>query len=204
MLSKYINIIQVTTETEIGFHKGSRIIVDKYGQLKSLKSPDSSYYENVDQEFGWYSGHPGQNLWPTDRASGAYIFRPATQNPQYFNNHGSYAQVYQGSIVQEVHQYLQPGWVSQVIRTYAGLDGTDVEFEWLIGPIPISDGIGKEVITAYTCPGLDSKNTFYTDANGRQMMKRVKDYRPTWSLNTTEPVSENYYPVDVESSGSLK
>ena len=83
-----------------------------------------------------------------------------------------------------------------MIRTYAGLDGTDVEFEWLIGPIPISDGIGKEVITAYTCPGLDSKNTFYTDANGRQMMKRVKDFRPTWALNMTEPVSENYYPVN--------
>ena len=41
-----------------------------------------------------------------------------------------------------------------------------------------------------------SQGTFYTDSNGRQMLKRVKDNRPTWTLNKTEPVSENYYPVN--------
>ena len=42
---------------------------------------------------------------------------------------------------------------------------------------------------------ITSKDTFYTDSNGREMIKRVRDYRPTWKLNVTEPVSGNYYPL---------
>lgn len=106
----------------------------------------------------------------------------------------TYAEVIKGPVVHEVHQYSKPGWVNQVIRVYP--TDHDVEFEWLVGPIPISDGIGKEIITTYTSPGLNTENTFYTDSNGRQMMKRVKDVRPTWKLNKTEPVSENYYPIN--------
>ena len=37
---------------------------------------------------------------------------------------------------------------------------------------------------------------FYTDSNGRQMMERKRDYRPTWTLNVTEPVAGNYYPIN--------
>ena len=159
-----------------------------------MGTPGSGFYDEINQDFGWYEGHAGHNLWPTDRASGAYIFRPTTQSPQYFNDSWGYAEVFKGPIVQEVHQYSEPGWVNQVIRVYP--TDPDVEFEWLVGPIPISDGIGKEIITTYTSPGLNTENTFYTDSNGRQMMKRVKDVRPTWKLNKTEPVSENYYPVN--------
>ena len=43
---------------------------------------------------------------------------------------------------------------------------------------------------------LNTKGTFYTDANGRQMVKRVRDKRPTWDLNVTEPVAGNYYPIN--------
>ena len=28
------------------------------------------------------------------------------------------------------------------------------------------------------------------------MIDRTRDFRPTWDLNLTEPVSSNYYPVD--------
>ena len=42
---------------------------------------------------------------------------------------------------------------------------------------------------------VTSKDAFYTDSNGREMIKRVRDYRPTWKLNVTEPVSGNYYPL---------
>ena len=37
--------------------------------------------------------------------------------------------------------------------------------------------------------------TFYTDSNGREYLKRVRDFRPTWNLTITEPVSGNYYPL---------
>jgi alpha-mannosidase len=46
--------------------------------------------------------------------------------------------------------------------------------------------------------GLASKGTFYTDSNGREMLKRQRDARgpsyPPFVIN--EPVAENYYPVN--------
>lgn len=35
-----------------------------------------------------------------------------------------------------------------------------------------SDGMGKEVITKYST-GLQTNGVFYTDANGREILKRV-------------------------------
>ena len=42
---------------------------------------------------------------------------------------------------------------------------------------------------------LNAGKTFYTDSNGREYLKRVRDVRPTWNLTVTEPVSGNYYPL---------
>jgi hypothetical protein len=46
--------------------------------------------------------------------------------------------------------------------------------------------------------GLKSKGTFYTDSNGREMVKRVYNKRgPSYPpLNVTEPVAGNYYPIN--------
>ena len=41
-----------------------------------------------------------------------------------------------------------------------------------------------------------SKNTFYTDSNGRQTLKRIRNFRPTWTTSVNEPVSGNYYPIN--------
>ena len=71
----------------------------------------------------------------------------------------------------------------------------DIEFEWLIGPIPIGDSIGKEIVAKYDVK-LDTNESFFTDSNGRQMLKRTRNYRPTWKLDVTEPVSANYFPVN--------
>ncbi len=82
-----------------------------------------------------------------------------------------------------------------MVRLYAG--SRDVEFEWLVGPIPVEgDGVGKEVVARYRAPSVRSKGRFLTDANGRQLLERERDRRPTWTLNVTEPVSGNYYPVN--------
>ncbi len=35
------------------------------------------------------------------------------------------------------------------------------------------------------------QDTFYTDSNGREMQKRVINYRPTWPLEVFEPVAGN-------------
>ena len=42
-----------------------------------------------------------------------------------------------------------------------------------------------------------SQVEFWTDANGRQMVRRIKDFRFSYNLvdGDLEPVSSNYYPV---------
>lgn len=56
------------------------------------------------------------------------------------------------------------------------------------------DGVGKDVVVRYIT-GLDSGDVFYTDSNGREMLQRVRNARPTWAWEATEPVAGNYYPL---------
>lgn len=56
------------------------------------------------------------------------------------------------------------------------------------------DNVGKEVISKFTSD-LKTDGIFYTDSNGREILQRKRDYRPTWTVNISEPVSANYYPV---------
>lgn len=41
-----------------------------------------------------------------------------------------------------------------------------------VGPIPINDGIGKEIVTKITT-GMETNKKFYTDSNGRDFIERV-------------------------------
>ncbi len=43
---------------------------------------------------------------------------------------------------------------------------------------------------------IPSGGRFYTDSNGRQTLLRRRDFRPTWTLNVSEPVAGNYYPIN--------
>lgn len=43
---------------------------------------------------------------------------------------------------------------------------------------------------------VPSAGRFFTDSNGRQTLARQRNFRPTWELNVTEPVSGNYYPIN--------
>src|SRR5207248_239646 len=43
---------------------------------------------------------------------------------------------------------------------------------------------------------LQSGSEFLTDSSGREMLKRVLNYRPTWNLSIAEKVAGNYYPVN--------
>jgi hypothetical protein len=64
-----------------------------------------------------------------------------------------------------------------------------------VGPVTIKDQVGKEIVVVYETT-VKSGDKFWTDSNGRQMMERTRNHRPTWKLNLTEPVSANYYPVN--------
>lgn len=88
-------------------------------------------------------------------------------------------------------------WVTQTIRLRRGV--AYVELDWSVGPIPVGENAsgssGKEVISRFSAPSLATAGTFYTDANGREFQRRLRDRRPTWDLNLTEPVAGNYYPA---------
>lgn len=42
---------------------------------------------------------------------------------------------------------------------------------------------------------LKNEGEFYTDSNGREMLKRKLNFRPTWDVKLEEPIAGNYYPV---------
>jgi len=70
-----------------------------------------------------------------------------------------------------------------------------LELEYTLGPLDVNDGVGKEAILKFSTD-IDSKDTFYTDANGREILKRVRNYRPCWQVDLAEPVAGNYYPIN--------
>ncbi|KAJ0639214.1 putative alpha-mannosidase [Helianthus annuus] len=101
-------------------------------------------------------------------ASGAYIFRP----------NGTYP----------------IGSQKQITRVYKNKEHVEVEFT--VGPIPIDDGVGKEIATKITTT-IKSNKTFYTDSNGRDFIERIRDYRADWDLEVNQPIAGNYYPINL-------
>ncbi|XP_055975225.1 lysosomal alpha-mannosidase [Sorex fumeus] len=158
------------------------------GLLVAIENLEKNLELPVQQAFYWYNASIGNNV--SQQASGAYIFRPDSQKP-YFVSHWAQTRLVKKVLVQEVHQNFS-SWCSQVVRLYPG--ERYLEFEWTVGPIPVGDGWGKEVISRFDTP-LKTGGKFYTDSNGREILLRRRDHRDTWTLNQTEPVAGNYYPV---------
>ncbi|KAL0920098.1 hypothetical protein M5K25_009208 [Dendrobium thyrsiflorum] len=82
----------------------------------------------------------------------------------------------------------------QITRVYKAKE--HVEFEFVVGPMPIEDGNGKELATQFTTRMLTNK-IFYTDSNGRDFLKRIRNYRSDWVLAVHQPVAGNYYPINL-------
>lgn len=91
----------------------------------------------------------------------------------------------------EVHQNFGE-FASQTIRLHKGADYAEIEHT--IGPIPVDDNEGKEIITRFKT-NIQNNGVFYTDANGREMKRRKRNHQETFQLNNSEPVSGNYYPI---------
>ena len=83
--------------------------------------------------------------------------------------------------------------MSEEISLYR--NGSEVEIQWIVGSIPIDDGIGKEIILRYSTE-MASGARFFTDSNGRELLERVRNRRPTWDYVVDEPISGNYYPIN--------
>jgi len=153
----------------------------------------------VHQEWGYYTSFDTTKHAKSKndtQNSGAYIFRPSDpkQRLQIITPDPSKSFTYESDLVTEIHSVYEGDWIKQIIRVYSGRDY--VEVEYTVGPIPIDDGLGKEVVTRYNCPSIANAGTYYTDSNGREFMRRERGYRPTWNLTEYQPVSGNYYPIN--------
>ncbi|CAN1827020.1 Alpha-mannosidase At3g26720 [Linum perenne] len=180
------------------------------GRLTHVSNTRSLVATPVGQSYGYYTGNDGTTNDP--QASGAYVFRP---NETITIKHVDKIPltIMKGPLLDEVHQQLSP-WISQVVhclkysnallssallflmitRVYKGKDHAEIEFS--IGPIPVEDGTGKE-ITTQIITSLKTNKTFYTDSNGRDFIKRIRDQRTDWELEVNQPVAGNYYPINL-------
>ncbi|KAG2549873.1 hypothetical protein PVAP13_9KG286900 [Panicum virgatum] len=136
------------------------------GQLKRMFNSVSGVDLPIQQSFLWYRSSEGDSM--DSQASGAYIFRPDGNTPTIVSSSVS-LKVIRGPLVDEVHQQFS-SWVYQITRLYKNKEHAEVEYT--IGPIPVDDDIGKEVITRMTA-NMVTNSTFYTDSNGRDFLKRV-------------------------------
>ncbi|CCD67087.1 Alpha-mannosidase [Caenorhabditis elegans] len=161
---------------------------DSQGYLSYITEKATKKKRSIRQEFFYYEGIDSKD----DQPSGAYIFRPKTQQPIALTSKLA-LEVVPGAIINEVRQKVSP-FVSQQIRLPRGKNY--IEFEWIVGPIPkeTKNPITKEFVTRYTTE-VHSKNQSFTDSNGRQAMERFFDGATSFEYSDTEPIAGNYYPI---------
>ncbi|KAJ8870550.1 hypothetical protein PR048_029573 [Dryococelus australis] len=141
----------------------------------------------VQQNMYYYDAYAGLNGGVGTRSNGAYVFKPRSSTATQISAKATYS-VYKGDLVEEIHQKFND-WTSQVIRVYKGEE--HAELEWLVGPIPT---YGTQPISRFSS-SLRSEGVFHTDSNGRELLRRKRNYRESWNVTITQDVSGNYYPV---------
>lgn len=164
------------------------------GAIKSITFPDGNYV-NLTIDFYYYEGEIGNNEIAENRSSGAYIFRPKINSADQAKHLEKLDfKIISGKVSKEVRTTWSDN-VFSVARIYNGVDYVDIE--WVVGPINIDDGVGKEFIVRYGT-GMVNNGEFNTDSNGRQVIKRKLGKRPQYNLTLAEEIAGNYYPVTNE------
>lgn len=160
------------------------------GRICSIENKEDGVQIEARQDWFWYLSSDGNNS-ESSQPSGAYIFRPnKTSADAVFDGRPTVTLV-SGDLADEVTQTFGDV-VSQRVRLARG--ERHFEITYTITNLPIEDGWGKEIVSRIST-SIDNDGTCFTDSNGREMLERKRDFRPTWDLNQTEPVAGNYYPV---------
>ena len=155
--------------------------------------------QSYDFAFNLQYYNPSAGNAPNIATSGAYLFVPEIldQKSHLYSAFKS-IEVHAGSLASEfalVYMDSKKEAVYQaLIRLGEGFE--PIEFEVQMLEIPLIDNKGREVVAKWTFDGIDNEDTFYTDSNGLEMQKRVKDYRPDFTLETKMKVNDNYYPIN--------
>ena len=144
------------------------------------------------QSWAAYEGFDGaSSLNGSAEASGAYIFRPARQDPDPIAPGAATTLLVTGPVVSEAQSAL--GYVTQAVRLWAGGDGR-VEVEFTVGPVDTARNVSREVVTRYSS-GLVSGGAWRSDANCRDMQPRARNARGNWTPAIFEPVAAQYVPA---------
>lgn len=101
---------------------------------------------------------------------------------------------------------------SAILRvTYEPKHSEVIQFDLELNGVNIDDGVGKDVTINWKFDDFEDGEQFWTDSNGLEMQRRIKDERFSFKLDKSghQNVSWNYYPVnsaiamrDVEKNGS--
>jgi alpha-mannosidase len=150
----------------------------------------------VNQTWGYYTSFDSTLDAAGDtQNSGAYIFRPSIPDQKLIplTPKANSASFFPTAVGLDVHAFFDVPWIKQVTRV--ANDAPYIEVEFTVGPIPINDRRGKEIVMRLSTP-INSNGEFFTDSNGREFQKRKRNFRPTWDLEVFEPVAGNFYPVN--------
>ncbi|XP_041984036.1 lysosomal alpha-mannosidase-like [Aricia agestis] len=178
-----------------------QINLDKYRKISSIQlsnglttSLDLQYYYYVSDDphsvRGYVDPDNPEPFKPDRKSPGTYIFRTMDRIPVPIID-TLHTKVFKTDVVQEIHTSYSK-YASLVVRLYDGRPL--VEVDWMVGTIPVEDGLGKEVFIRYTTD-LKSDGVFYTDANGRQTVMRRRNLRGTYEPFNLDPIAGNIYPV---------
>lgn len=160
------------------------------GQLSRISNKVLDMHLNISQSWEHYASSEGTAF--DSQASGAYIFRPVNSSTTKHRSE-KLLTLTRGQLFDEVVQTFDNGKISQHYRLYH--DHPHVELEYIVLPLDLSSGVGKELVSRFST-NIASESTFFTDANGREVLQRIRGHRDTWDLNLFEPVAGNYYPVN--------
>ena len=135
-------------------------------------------------------------LYYVAERSSHYSFGPAGEAVLVSNSSSVLGSALQGNVSREVTIRVSD-WVAYTLRlSVAPCDqgGADIVVDYVVGPVPTGDGVGKEVVVRYSVPSIASGAAFLTDSNGREWQPRVRDQRPTWNLTVTDPIGPSPSP----------
>ena len=151
--------------------------------------PSDCFSKSFSLNYNYYESYQADG-----QQSGAYIFRPSqrTLSGSIAYDSAISGKVFIGKNLLQIQLYGAKTITS--IRIYNDMTN-GIEVQTFVDSINVADGQGKEIVMVVQVPNMNTNKTFYTDSMGMEMQKRILNYRPTWNLQVTQPVSGNYYPV---------
>ena len=175
-----------------------KVAISKTQWIQSIQSFDSGVTLSVTQDWCFYLSSTGDGL--SQQRSGAYIFRPMQDTACYdlMQNATVSITVISDRIPEMVVERVittsdSDTWIRE--RLTLAMNDAHLRHEFTVGPIPVGDGVGKEVIARWHT-NVSNRGVFYTDSNGREMQARQLNTRPNYPFNQTEFIAGNFYPVN--------